>query len=134
MRIIKKIPWPQKVDTSREVCKPRYFMFILLRAQYSIYSPPDFHIYHLMGLFVYLFKIVYGMIDERLKGECRIGKFLIDHERKLIHRSAYVTDKCQHESIPVKYREDLNSDERLNQFQGYELCPHCSVNLAYVHK
>ncbi|WP_157888143.1 hypothetical protein [Bacillus marinisedimentorum] len=74
------------------------------------------------------------MLDESLKGACRIGKFLVDHERKIVHRSAYVTDNCKHESIPVEHRQDLNSDDKLNQFKGYELCPHCSVALSYVRK
>ncbi|GAF63845.1 hypothetical protein BTS2_0737 [Bacillus sp. TS-2] len=56
--------------------------------------------------------------------------FIIDHKDKVIHKSTFINDMCNHRSIIS--REDTNDSHIIEQLQSkkYTICKHCSSALG----
>jgi hypothetical protein len=62
-----------------------------------------------------------------------MSKYFIDHSRSIIHRTAFITDECNHQAIIHKQLEETNEDKKINHLlnqNGYNKCPYC---LDYFH-
>ncbi|WP_280771439.1 hypothetical protein [Salipaludibacillus daqingensis] len=60
-------------------------------------------------------------------------KYLVDHEKKSIHRTTYANDKCRFNDTHVDKREftiDLTYIERLKIEGNYEECEFCNILAA----
>ncbi len=57
-----------------------------------------------------------------------MSKYFIDHSRLVVHRTAFITDGCNHHKILRKNLEESNHDEQVLHLisqGGYDGCPHC---------
>ncbi|WP_347551864.1 hypothetical protein ABFG93_07195 [Pseudalkalibacillus hwajinpoensis] len=59
-------------------------------------------------------------------------KYLIDHSKKIIHRTPFAGDRCEFHTTPIKEREGSRDSlylEKLIETKAYEVCNHCSGSL-----
>ena len=57
-----------------------------------------------------------------------MSKYFIDHSKLIVHRTAFITDGCNHHKILHKHLEESNSDEQVLQLinhDDYHQCPQC---------
>ena len=57
-----------------------------------------------------------------------MSKYFIDHSKLVVHRTAFITDGCNHHKILPKNLEETNNDEQVLNLidrEGYDECPHC---------
>lgn len=59
-------------------------------------------------------------------------KYLIDHSKKVIHRTTFAGDQCKFHTTPIDRREGtLNSPylDKLVAEQSYRICEMCSGSI-----
>jgi len=57
-----------------------------------------------------------------------MSKYFIDHSKLVVHRTAFITDVCNHHKILDKYLEESNNDAQVKNLlsqDDYHPCPHC---------
>ncbi len=57
-----------------------------------------------------------------------MGKYMIDHQNRIVHRTAYAGDECHLPETPLKDRSEVNLDtelEVLTEQKGYQKCSSC---------
>ena len=55
-------------------------------------------------------------------------KYLIDHQKKVVHEEKYTEERCSFADTPLEKRERTDSDsdiERLESEDSYLACPYC---------
>ncbi len=53
---------------------------------------------------------------------------MIDHQNRIVHRTAYAGDECQLPETPLKDRSEVNLDTELKVLvvqKGYQKCSSC---------
>ncbi|MFC0189337.1 hypothetical protein ACFFJY_13620 [Fictibacillus aquaticus] len=58
-----------------------------------------------------------------------MAMYLVDHDRHVVHRTAFIKTECEHREILKAQEEHLNnlqSVEELLERSEYHLCEHCA--------
>jgi hypothetical protein len=58
-----------------------------------------------------------------------MAMYLVDHEKHVVHRTAFIKTECEHKEIikvHVEHLNDLQSIEQLLERNKYHFCEYCS--------
>ncbi|MBN8209644.1 hypothetical protein JI666_12880 [Bacillus sp. NTK071] len=59
-------------------------------------------------------------------------KYLIDHSKRVIHRTTFAGDHCEFHTTPINEREGTHDNlylKKLVDKQCYEVCIHCKGSI-----
>ncbi|MFK3960174.1 hypothetical protein [Guptibacillus hwajinpoensis] len=59
-------------------------------------------------------------------------KYLIDHSKRVIHRTPFAGDQCEFHTTPVQEREGTHDPlylQKLVEKKSYEICSFCKGSL-----